>query len=354
MVVGSYADLILQREANHKIKSYAEHIHEASMRASTVTRQLLAFSRQQILQPEVVDLSTVLADLGKILPRLLGEDIEVHTKIAPLPHYVKVDRGQLEQVIMNLAANARDAMPRGGHLNVEIEIVQIDCTFAAQHPPMNPGAFVHLSMTDTGIGMNAETKSRIFEPFFTTKERGKGTGLGLATVYGIVKQSGGFVWVDSEVDRGSRFDIYLPEVRSSETKMSKPSLAEQCSGGLETILLVEDEDALRAATGEFMQSLGYTVLTASDGAEAMRICEAHSGSIDLILTDLVMPGITGTELVEMVHSNHPEIRVIYMSGYTDRRIDLDPEVILLQKPFQLSVLAAKLREVLRPCESGNN
>ena len=356
MVVSSYADLILQRQVtDEKVVRYAGQIHQAAARAASVTRQLLAFSRQQVLELEVLDINSVVSDLGRILPQLLGEDIAVITTLEPALHRVKVDRGQLEQIIMNLAVNARDAMSKGGRFEIKTQNVNLDTSYAAAHHPINPGTYVRLSVADTGIGMDAETQSHIFEPFYTTKERGKGTGLGLAMVYGVVKQSGGFIWLSSEVGRGTRFDVYFPLVRESITAGSTPSAAAATSGGLETILLVEDEEALRAATCEFLQSRGYTVLVAGDGAEATRICEQHTGNIDVILTDLVMPGMDGTELSKVVAAHYPDIRVLYMSGYTDRFIEgLSAGTVLLQKPFTFAALTGKLRAVLEAQKSDNN
>jgi CheY-like chemotaxis protein len=246
-------------------------------------------------------------------------------------------------------------MSKGGRFEIKTQNVNLDTSYAAAHHPINPGTYVRLSVADTGIGMDAETQSHIFEPFYTTKERGKGTGLGLAMVYGVVKQSGGFIWLSSEVGRGTRFDVYFPPVRESITAGSTPSAAAATSGGLETILLVEDEEALRAATCEFLQSRGYTVLVAGDGAEATRICEQHTGNIDVILTDLVMPGMDGTELSKVVAAHYPDIRVLYMSGYTDRFIEgLSAGTVLLQKPFTFAALTGKLRAVLEAQKSDNN
>lgn len=348
MVVGSYAELIQEGEStDEQILSYANHIRGATDRAAAITRQLLAFSRKQILEFEVLDLNIVLGDLGKILPKLLGEDVAVTIKLDPELHLVKVDRGQMEQVIMNLAANARDAMPTGGRFLVNIRNMEVDAEYVAQYPPMLPGPYVVLSITDTGTGMDAKTKARIFEPFFTTKERGIGTGLGLASVYGIVKQSGGFIWVDSETGRGTTFDIYLPPVEEAPTKDLNPDRAGTCSKGMETVLLVEDEAELRAVAGGFLESKGYTVLVAGDGPEALRISKQHKGKLDVLLTDLVLPGMDGIEVAASVALLHPDARVLFMSGYSDRITEkLGTGNALLQKPFKLSALGTKLREVL--------
>jgi two-component system cell cycle sensor histidine kinase/response regulator CckA len=348
MVVGSYAELIQQRKVNdEKVNSYAEQIHEAATRAISITRQLLAFSRQQILEPEVLDLNEVVTELTKVLPRLLGEDITVVATLEPVLHRVKVDRGQIEQILMNLAVNSRDAMPKGGSFEIKTQNIELDATDAAELSPMQAGSYIKLSVVDTGIGMNAETQLRLFEPFFTTKERGRGTGLGLATVYGIVKQSSGFIWVTSEVGCGTAFDIYLPRVLQPLTKPSKPQLPMTISNNSETILLVEDEVPLRNAICTFLQSSGYVVLVAGDGAEVMRICEQHTGAIDVILTDLVMPGVDGIEVANAVASRYPGIHIMYMSGYTEHAVELlGARVVLLRKPFGLSELASKLRAAL--------
>jgi CheY-like chemotaxis protein len=250
----------------------------------------------------------------------------------------------VEQIIMNLAVNARDAMPKGGRFEITTQNVELDARYAAAHSPMHPGAYVKLTVVDTGLGMDAETQARIFEPFFTTKEKGKGTGLGLAMVYGTVKQSGGFIWLSSEVGRGTRFDVFFPPVGESITERPAVHAASATCGDSQTILIVEDEESLRVATCEFLRSIGYTVLIAGDGAEAMRVCEQHTGSIDLVLTDVVMPGMNGIEVAKAMTLRYPNIRVVYMSGYIHRSIEgLGAGAVLLQKPFSLAALASKLR-----------
>jgi PAS domain S-box-containing protein len=354
MIIGSYADLILQKKLDDEnVVKYARHIQEASARAASITQQLLAFSRRQVLEPEVLNLNTIVTDLGKMLPKLLGEDIAVTTELDSSLQSVKVDHGQMEQVVMNLAVNARDAMPRGGHFTIGTTNIEVDAAFADQRPPMTPGSYVRLSVTDTGSGMDAKTKARVFEPFFTTKERGKGTGLGLATVYGIVKQSGGFIWLTSEVGQGTTFEVLFPQC-SLPMAAAKACLATMASGGSETILLVDDEAALCAAGREFLVSRGYTVLVAANGPEAIRICQQHSDDIDAILTDLVLPGMDGAELATIVTSWRPRIAVLYMSGYADRSLEtLGAGAVLLHKPFKLSDLESALRSALesRKCES---
>ena len=346
MIVGVYADLILQAQAgDEKVRGYARQIQQTAIQAVRVTRQLLAFSRRQMIEPEIVDLNTVINQIQKILPALLGEDIQVLTRLSS-SWSVKVDRSQVDQILVNLATNARDAMPKGGRLLLETENVTLDAEYATQHPPSVPGDYVMLAVSDTGIGMNADTKSRLFEPFFTTKELGRGTGLGLASVYGSVKQSGGFIWVDSELGRGTTFRIYLPQVEGCGKSPGTPEPKREPDGH-ETILVVEDEDPLRVAIAEYLQVHGYNVMTAADGNEALRICEQSSGTIVGMLTDLVMPGMDGIELAQSLRSRYPGIRVLYMSGYNDRVVkDLTGNVVLLQKPFTLSTLLRKLREVL--------
>jgi hypothetical protein len=347
MIVGSYADLILELEIqNPKLIDYAKQIRDAGTKAAIITHQLLAFSRKQILEPEVLDANSVVRDLGKILPKLLGEDIEFVTKLDPSVYRVKADRGQLEQIVMNLAVNARDSMNNGGRLVIETRNVTLDAKYAADHPPTIPGDYVMLSVTDNGTGMDADTKARVFEPFFTTKERGKGTGLGLATVYGIVKQSGGFIWLNSEPGKGASFEIYLPPIADLPRREAMPT-TESGAGGSETILVVEDEALLRNAVCTYLQSRGYKVLHAADGADALRVSENHKGNIDAVLTDLIMPGLDGVELGKAIQSVRRNISILYMSGYHERAVaGLETGSVLLRKPCSLKAIAQKLREVL--------
>lgn len=348
MIVGSYADLIKQREVrDDQVNRFADQIQQSARRAVSITRQLLAFSRQQILEPEILDLNQILAELNKVLPRLLGEDVTVVTTLEPALNRMKVDRGQIEQVIMNLAVNARDAMPKGGRFEIKTQNVELDIASASEHFPMHPGHYIKLSIADSGTGMSIETKSRLFEPFFTTKERGKGTGLGLATVYGIVKQSSGFIWVSSEVGLGTIFEMYFPRIYEHFTKPSQPQVLAVAPKVSETILLVEDERSLRDAICLFLQSNGYRVLAAAGGAEAIGIIEQHPGTVDVILTDLVMSEMDGVEVANAVARHYPHINIMYMSGYTDRAEELlGAGVALLKKPFGLSELASRLRSVL--------
>jgi two-component system cell cycle sensor histidine kinase/response regulator CckA len=325
-----------------------EQIVKAGQRAASLTRQLLAFSRQQVLEPKVLDLNAVVLDLEKMLRRLIGEDIDFKTELSSPLGRIKADQGQIEQVIMNLVVNARDAMPRGGRLTIETSNADLDEDYCRLHPQQKPGPHVLLAVSDTGIGMDAETQARIFDPFFTTKELGKGTGLGLSTVYGVVRQSGGHIWLYSEPGRGTTFKIYLPRVAGSvETAGAGPDLT-QSLRGTETILLVEDEDALRELTRSVLVENGYTVLDADGPEAALELARLHLHSIQLILTDVVMPGMDGRALVEKLMPMRPGLRVVYMSGYTGstHRELLDPGAVLLPKPLTRAVLLRKVREAL--------
>ncbi len=346
-VIIGYSEILTERlEATHPLRNHAEQIKNAGNRAASLTRQLLAFSRQQVLQPKVIDLNSVVAEMGKMLRRLIREDIELTTVQDPALGQVKADPGQIEQVIMNLAVNARDAMPHGGKLTIETTNSKLDDADVKQRPYVRPGRFVLVTVSDTGVGMNAETQARIFEPFFTTKEVGKGTGLGLATVYGIVKQSDGFIWVYSEVGKGTTFKIYLPRV-DQLVEATEASREQSVPGGSETILLVEDAEPLRKLAREILQSSGYTVLDTGHSAEALQIADLHKGLIHLLLTDVVMPGMGGRQLAECLTRLCPQIKVLYMSGYTDvHRGMLDPDGVLLEKPFTRAALTGKVREVL--------
>lgn len=349
MVIQGHAELLTDRlKPGESLRRNAEQIQEASQRATSLTRQLLAFSRKQMLAPVVLSVHTVVSDMIKILRRLIGEDIELASVNAPDLWRVKADRSQIEQVIMNLAVNARDAMPRGGKLTIETTNVEFDNSYSRAPMVLTPGRYVMLAVTDNGCGMDPDTQAHIFEPFYTTKEKGKGTGLGLATVYGIVKQSGGYVWVYSEAGRGTTFKIYLPSVEEDVTPIESRPAATALPRGTETVLLVEDEEGVRELTKEYLEICGYKVLVAEDGHAAVAIVSKHSGPIDLMMTDIVMPGISGSELAQKITALRPEIRVVYMSGYTDQAIIrhgiLSSDVLLLQKPFTMSTLAHKLRE----------
>jgi CheY-like chemotaxis protein len=315
-----------------------------------LTRQLLAFSRQQVLEPVVLILNTLVADMEKMLPRLIGEDIDLKLILDPAIGQVKADPGQLEQVLMNLAVNARDAMPDGGKLTIQTANAEIDEAFVREHPGSFTGKYVTLAVTDTGTGMDPETQGQIFEPFFTTKGRDKGTGLGLATVYGVVKQSNGYITVESEKGKGSLFTIYLPRVEKDAIAPTKNSPEPLNTRGSETILLVEDAEPLRRLAGLFLKGSGYQVITAADGSKAQQVAAQIIGPIHLLLTDVVMPGMNGRVLAERLAPDHPEMQVLYMSGYTDSFIAghgvLEPGVHLLRKPFTEEVLLRKVRELL--------
>jgi len=329
-----------------------ELMEQTAARAADLTRQLLAFSRKQVLRPAVLDLNAVLSNLGEMLRRLIGEDIALVTALAPALGSVKADPSQIEQILMNLAANARDAMPHGGRLTLETANVDLDAAYTRRHVGVHVGPHVMLAVSDTGIGMDSETLARIFEPFFTTKGPGQGTGMGLATVYGVVEQSGGHIWVSSEPGRGTTFKIYLPRVDEAiEPLAAEPGLAELARGH-ETILVVEDEPAVRALARDVLRAQGYAVLEAQHGREALRISEQHAGRIDLLLTDVVMPEMSGRELAGRLAALRPTTPVIYMSGYTDTAVVhhgvLDPGTTFLQKPLTPHALARKVRQVLDP------
>jgi PAS domain S-box-containing protein len=352
MVISGYSEFLLERIGpNPTLRGPAQEIAKASERATALTRQLLAFSRKQMLAPKVVDLNSVVTENLKMLTRLIGEDIDLVMVPGSDLGAVKADPGQIEQVVMNLAVNARDAMPHGGKLTIETANVYVDTTYARFHSPVEPGDYVMIAISDTGMGMDPETQTHIFEPFYTTKGL-KGTGLGLSTVYGIIKQSEGYIWVYSETGRGTTFKIYLPRVDAAlqHEALQPPALAEQPRTGTETILLVEDEENLRQLTKQSLESQGYSVIDAADGASAMKACQEHLGPIHLLLTDVIMPGMNGRELANQISQSRPETKVLYMSGYTENHIGhngtLDQGINLLQKPFTLPTLQAKVREAL--------
>ena len=332
------------------LSEHVEEVEKAGQRAAELTKQLLAFSRQQVLTPAVLNLNAVVKELCKMLPRLLGEDIDVTTALAEDLGQVKADQGQIEQVIVNLAVNARDAMPQGGRLKIETANVQLDENFTWNHPGSRVGRYVMLGVTDSGIGMSPETQAQIFEPFFTTKERGKGTGLGLATVYGVVKQSGGYISVDSAPGKGASFRVYLPRTEEAVVQPAASVPVDQPARGSETILLVEDAEPLRKLAQSFLEARGFRVLTAPNGEEALQLAVQNPEPIHLLLTDVVMPGMNGRVLAEQLGPRQPGMKVIYMSGYTDSFIAghgvLNPGTHLLHKPFNEETLIAKVREVL--------
>ena len=356
-VITSYSDLLLQDLGGEDPKREdVEQVRKAAEGAAALTRQLLAFSRQQVLAPRVVSLSVVVQGVEKMLRRVIGEDVDLVTALDLNVGSVKADVGQLEQVLMNLAVNARDAMPTGGKLTIETANVEHDPDYAREREAALLRRFVMLAVSDTGIGMDEATKARIFEPFFTTKEPGKGTGLGLATVYGIVQQSGGFIWVYSEPGHGTTFKIYLPQVEAPLEGRAVGAAPGDLPRGTETILLVEDTAAVRAVTRQVLERQGYTVLEAAHGAAALQTAAGHPGPIHLLLTDVVMPVLSGRQLADQLARLRPDAKVLYASGYTDdavvRHGVLEAGISYLQKPFTADSLARKVREVLdRPTRS---
>jgi signal transduction histidine kinase len=350
-VILSYTDFaIAALRHDDPLQDDLSSVKQAAVRAANLTRQLLAFGRKQLMEPVVIVLNDVVGGMQSMLRRLIGEDIELRFVLAADLGNIKADPGQLEQVLMNLVVNARDAMLAGGTMTVETANVELDEQFAQNHIGVTPGSYVRLSVTDTGSGMDEETKARLFDPFFTTKDPGRGTGLGLSTVYGIVKQSGGHILVDSEPAKGTRFEIYLPR-EFSVAKVSSRARADAAhSVGTETILVVEDEEELRRLANRILGRAGYTVLTAADGEEALQICKTHRGAIELLLTDVVMPKMGGRELATRIVVERPAIKVLYTSGYTDDAIAhqgvLDPGVRFVAKPVTPAELTRKVREVL--------
>jgi PAS domain S-box-containing protein len=350
--IGGYSGLLLAEFApTDPRRADVEEIKKATERAAGLTRQLLAFSRRQVLQPRVLDLNAVIAGAEKLLRRLIGEDIRLVTRLDPALGAVRADAGQVEQVVMNLAVNARDAMENGGTLTIETRNFEVPVSRRVpERDAMAPGRYVQIRVSDTGVGMDAETKRHIFEPFFTTREKGKGTGLGLATVYGIVKQSGGFIWVDSEPGRGAVFTLDLPQVDQRVESAESPVDGRADRIGTETVLVVEDEPQVRTVACEALRSHGYKVLEAPDADVALRVARGSGKTIDLLLTDVVMPGLSGKQLADILAAERPGLRMLFMSGYTDDALSphgvLAPGVHYLQKPFSPEVLAQKVREVL--------
>jgi PAS domain S-box-containing protein len=352
VIIGLTSDLIETPTGAipHHVRKDLEEIRLAGERAASLTQQLLAFSRKQIVRPMVLNLNTVVARIEMMLRRLIGEDIELRSMLADDLGRVRADAGQIEQVLVNLAVNARDAMPAGGKLTIETGNVALDREYARGHVSVAPGRYAMIAVSDTGVGIPPEVQARLFEPFFTTKELGRGTGLGLATVYGIVKQSGGNIWVYSEPDKGATFKIYLPLVDEPVAAAEPPRRAAEAQKGSETVLIVEDEEAVRALAGRTLLRDGYTVLEARSSEEALRLAAGHAGPIHLLLTDVVMPGMSGQLLARRLAGPHPDMKVIYMSGYTDNAIVhhgvLEAGLTLLQKPFTPKAVARLVREVL--------
>ena len=349
-VIG-YSELVLARlEDAHPLRHEVEEIKRAGERASAMTHQLLAFSRKQVLQPRVFDLNTVVAEVDGLLQRLIGENVELVSVLDPALEPIEADPGELEQVIMNLAINARDAMPTGGKLTIETANVELDEDYASHHFDVEPGPYVLLAVSDTGVGMEAETMRHIFEPFFTTKEEGKGTGLGLATVFGIVKQSGGDIHVYSEPSRGTTFKIYLSRTQAPVDRIEPVVVSTKPPRGSETILLVEDEELVRSLERKVLEASGYTVLEAHNVSHALELAQSHHGIIDLLLTDVVMPQLSGRELAERLTVRRPEMKILYASGYAADAITrhgvLEPGIAFLPKPLTPTSLARKVREVL--------
>jgi PAS domain S-box-containing protein len=350
MVISGYAEVILAKLApDHPLHEKGRAIQLAADRATTLTRQLLAFSRKQLLELKVVDVNAIVQDMERLLRPLIGENVELVAVLAQQAAHTRADAGQLEQVLMNLVVNAKDAMPGGGKLTIQTQSVTVDGNHGRGQQFIRPGTYVVLSVSDTGMGMDKETQSRIFEPFFTTKEKGKGTGLGLSTVYGIVKQSGGYVMVQSEQGQGTTFQIYLPQVEGPAPPQSAP-VHDSSLGGSETVLLVEDEESVRQLVRDTLAAKGYRVIEADSGEAGLAAAARHDGKIDLVITDVVMPGMGGRELIRQLAQTRPATKVLYLSGYTEDAIVSDGSIekgtAFLQKPFSLQALSRKVREVL--------
>ncbi len=353
-VIKGHSDLMIaQLQPTDPLLGSGQQIRSAADRAASLTRQMLAFSRRQALEPTVFDLNVLVTDMCKLLKRLIHEDVEFSLQAGPSLGKVKADTGQIEQVVLNLAVNACDAMPQGGKLTIETKNVLVDEKYARMRPTVPLGNYVVLSVSDTGHGMDAETQARMFEPFFTTKENGKGTGLGLATVYGVVKQSGGFIWVETALKRGSRFEVYLPQARQT----AEPARADKTPAALtratETVLLAEDEDAVRELACEFLSAAGYRVFAAENGEKALKIAETLSQPIHLLVTDVVMPRMRGTELAKKLKCLQPNMKVIYMSGYLGEEgsAEFVQDSQYLQKPFSRDSLLHRAGVVLNESSS---
>ena len=355
-VISGYDRMILDElPSTDPIREYAEEILKAAERAGSLTNQLLAFSRRQIIQPRLMNVNAVIEQTEKMLHRLLGEDIQLVFELKAESGNIKADPNQIIQAIVNLAVNARDAMPTGGRIVVETANVHLDESYVRTHLGVQPGDFVMIAMTDTGHGMDAATRQRIFEPFFTTKEQGKGTGLGLATVYGMVKQAGGDIWVYSEVGTGTAFKLYFPRVHETLSELTAAQIDHRTSGG-ETVLVVEDENAVRDLTVRMLKQLGYVVLAAASGSEAVAISNAYADRIALLVTDVVMPQMSGRQVADALLTARPDIKVLYLSGYTESTVIhhgvIDGAVDFLPKPFSREALGGKVREILgKPASS---
>jgi signal transduction histidine kinase/ActR/RegA family two-component response regulator len=350
-VIRGHSDLLLdQLRPEDAMYRNSQQIRKTADRAASLTRQMLAFSRMQVLQPKVLDVNELIAEMGKLLRRLIREDIEFSLRLGDSLARVKADPGQLEQVLLNLTVNASDAMPLGGKLTVETQNLIVDQEFAQTHPSVEPGAYVVMSVSDTGHGMDAVTKARIFEPFFTTKEPGKGTGLGLATVYGVVKQSGGFIWIESSPGNGARFEIYLPQTRDQAESLPAVTEGRDSAAGRKTVLVVEDEREVRELACEFLKSAGYGVLTAEDGLQALETAKRLGKSIDVVLTDIVMPKMRGPALAQRLKTLVPHVKIVYMTGYLDQNSsdeDFLQDASFLQKPFSRESVVSQVGEILK-------
>jgi CheY-like chemotaxis protein len=350
-IVSGYSQLLLsQTDLNEAARDKIHEISQAGERAASLTRQLLAFGRRQVLEPKVLDINALVTGTEKMLRHTIGEDIDLGTALDPQLARVTADPGQIEQIILNLAVNARDAMPQGGKLTIETANVELDESYTRTHATAKPGSYVMLAVSDTGCGMTPEVMHRAFEPFFTTKDPGKGTGLGLATVYGIVQQSGGHIGLYSELGRGTILKVYLPRTEAEAPSVESWQETRVLPAGSETVLLVEDDDSVRALSRSVLEMSGYTVLEASGGREALSVCEQHSGPIQIVVTDVVMPEMGGRILAQQVSALRPGIKVLYVSGYTDdtviRHGVLEAGAAFLQKPFTPVALANKVRDVL--------
>ena len=350
-VITSYGQFLLNAlPEQDPRRSDAHQITQAAARAASLTRQLLAFSRRQVLQPQVLDLNEVIGDMERLLRRVISEDIALVTQFESAIGAVRADRGQIEQVVMNLVVNARDAMPNGGVLAISTRVAYLDTAYARRHAGVNPGKHVVFAVRDTGVGMDAATQQRIFEPFFTTKVKGKGTGLGLSTVYGIVRQSGGHIDVRSAPGRGTTFEIILPQVAATVPPKAEHVMHKALPRGTETVLVVEDEDAVRLIVRRVLRDQGYEILEARDGNEALRVCAQRGDAIDLVLSDVIMPGMGGRELSRALAASRPGVPILFMSGYNDdgelagSGADLGTGV--LAKPFTAETLATQVREAL--------
>jgi CheY-like chemotaxis protein len=349
VVLGASDLLLLELQPNDPHRSVIGEIREAGERAAALTTQLLAFSRKQLVEPKVFVVNELVADVNKMLRRLIGEDIQVSMRLSPDLYAVEADRGQIEQVLVNLAVNARDAMPRGGALIIETANVTLAEDYVRSHTGVLAGEYVMLAVSDTGTGMSEDTKAHLFEPFFTTKEAGRGTGLGLATCYGIVRKAGGHIGVYSETGVGTAMKVYLPRAASKGDAAEVTAVAPVARGS-ETILVVEDDNAVRTITLRVLKAQGYNVLEAADGPSALAALESHQGPVQLLFTDVVLPGMGGREVAERVRALRPDMKILFTSGYTDDVILqnklLEHNVLVLQKPFTPATLAAKVREIL--------